>query len=281
MSGQPLRVNWVVENRGIGVTNTESWGDSVFLATDAAGTQIAHSLGSFSHIGKIAAGLSYERSVDVAIPNGVTGEFFLVVKTGGPFEFVHTNNNQRVLGPITVTLSPSPDLAVTEIVAPTTALEGDLIDISWTVSNNGQANAGGAWTDIVYLKRIDIANGPTTTLGQFTYDRGLAAGTTYSRTERFQLPAKIQGIYQIVVATNTGRTVFELGAAANNNSLGDDQVCPTASPPAAPPRSASPSSTRARSRPRCRAGRTTSTFLSTRSSPATTSSSAASTTARP
>src|SRR5262249_9605306 len=203
-SGQPLHVDWTVENQGIGVTNTESWVDTVTLATDAAGNQTAFTLGSFSHIGKIAAGLSYQRSVDVVIPNGVSGSFFLVVKTGGPFEFVFNNNNQRVIGPINVQLSASPDLAVTNIVAPANALEGDPIDISWTVANNGQANAAGAWTDIVYLKRIDIPNGPVTTLGQFTYDRGLTPGTTYTRTERFTLPAKIQGTYQVVVATNTG-----------------------------------------------------------------------------
>jgi hypothetical protein len=116
------------------------------------------------------------------------------------------------------------DLVVTNIVAPANALEGDPIDISWTVANNGQANAGGAWTDVVYLKRVDIPNGPVTTLGQFTYDKGLAAGTIYTRTERFQLPAKIQGIYEVVVATNTGKSVFEFGNAANNDSLDDDQV---------------------------------------------------------
>jgi len=88
MSGRPLRVSWVVENQGLGVTNTDVWNDSVFLATDSSGAQIAHNLGSFSHIGEIAAGLSYERSVDVLIPNGISGPFFLVVKTDGPSELI-------------------------------------------------------------------------------------------------------------------------------------------------------------------------------------------------
>ena len=38
-SGQPFTLSWTVENRGIGLTSTGSWSDSVWLATDPAGNR--------------------------------------------------------------------------------------------------------------------------------------------------------------------------------------------------------------------------------------------------
>ena len=224
-SGQSLGVTWTIENQGIGTTNVDYWNDHVYLSTNPAGGSVAYELGSYTHIGRINAGLSYDRAIDVVLPNGISGTFYLVVDTGGPYEFIHGTaaTNRRVLGPLTVQLSDTPDLMVTNIVAPTSALESDFIDISWTVLNNGLAHASGTWTDTIALKRLDDPNAPLITLGETTYDRGLAPGITYTRTERFQLPAKKAGIYAVVITTNKGSPrVYEHGTAAGNNSTLDD-----------------------------------------------------------
>ncbi|MCW9030677.1 MAG: hypothetical protein OQK58_04255 [Gammaproteobacteria bacterium] len=223
-SGQSLQVSWTVVNQGVGVTNKDKWSDYVFLTTDPSGTTDLKSLGSFTHYGQVAPGLSYERSVDVNIPNGLSGQYYIVVKTGGPYEFIYTDNNQRVIGPIDIQLSDSPDLVVTNIAAPLSALDGDEIDLSWTVANNGTASATGKWTDIVYLQRIDVTDSQRITLGRFTYELGIDAGKTYTRTERFTLPDHIQGSYRITVETNAANNeLYEHGTAAYNNSLNDDQ----------------------------------------------------------
>src|SRR5262249_53305660 len=39
-SGRPLTVTWTIKNQGIGATDTDSWSDSVSLATDAAGSNL-------------------------------------------------------------------------------------------------------------------------------------------------------------------------------------------------------------------------------------------------
>ena len=72
----------------------------------------------------------------------------------------------------TIALSPSPDLQVTDIQTPSTANEGDYIDVKWTVTNNGQAKADGAWTDVVYMRKVGQPNDPGIYLGTFTYDAG-------------------------------------------------------------------------------------------------------------
>ncbi|NJN53766.1 MAG: hypothetical protein HC804_02785, partial [Anaerolineae bacterium] len=56
----------------------------------------------------------------------------------------------------------------------------------------------------------------------FGYDRGLDPGKSYTRTERLRLPAKIEGAWRIEVTTDYTNTVYEHGAAANNNTLSDD-----------------------------------------------------------
>src|SRR5262249_21547612 len=134
-SGQSLQVSWTVTNQGIATTNTSAWNDTVFLASDPAGTNIVTSLGSFSQLGALAVGGSYQQAEQVTLPNGLHGTFYLVVRTGGPYEFIYTNNNSRVSGPIQVTLTPWADLAVTGVTGPTAAIGGSQVEVSWTVAN--------------------------------------------------------------------------------------------------------------------------------------------------
>jgi hypothetical protein len=95
-SGQPLTVNWTVKNSGIGITNTSSWSDSLFLAKDPEGKNLVAKLGDFERAGALAVGGSYTRTVQVNLPEGISGSHYLVAKTGGPFEFIYTENNTLV-----------------------------------------------------------------------------------------------------------------------------------------------------------------------------------------
>jgi len=113
---------------------------------------------------------------------------------------------------------------VSEIVAPAEADESEVIDVTWTVRNDGDATAQGGWTDFVYLRKSGEPNGPTISLGTFTYAADLEANKFYTRTERFRLPAKTEGAWQVFVATNANHALYEHGAAAGNNTTSDDQV---------------------------------------------------------
>ena len=83
-SGQPMEVMWRVENQGIGLTDRANWNDTVYLATDPAGTNRIRTLGSFRHLGQLAVGAGYDRTVSVTLPEGLEGEHYIVVRTGGP-----------------------------------------------------------------------------------------------------------------------------------------------------------------------------------------------------
>ena len=222
-SGQVISVEWSVANRGIGITNTASWTDTVWLSANADGSGARYNLGSAGHLGQLAAGDGYSSSIQVRLPEGIQGDWFLNVGTGGPFEFIYGNNNTGSSVAVPVALSPSPDLVVDAVDAPTVAQEGALVDIHWTVRNQGEARAAGQWQDTVQLVAPD---GWIVTLGTFNYDRGLEAGITYSRTEQVRLPGKIQGAYRLRVVTNSalgggGTQIYEHGAARSNNTLVD------------------------------------------------------------
>ncbi|MFZ9394392.1 MAG: CARDB domain-containing protein, partial [Ilumatobacteraceae bacterium] len=125
-------------------------------------------------------------------------------------------------GPATSTRSPSPDLRVTDLTAPAEADEGAVIEVTWTVTNDGEAVAPGTWRDLLVLRNVADLTVPPVTLGSFSYESDLGPGFSYTRTERVRLPAKTEGVWRITVTTDSGNAVYE-GTAEANNALGDDQ----------------------------------------------------------
>ncbi|QNM95072.1 CARDB domain-containing protein [Chitinimonas koreensis] len=229
-SGRPLHIEWRVKNDGIGITDTGAWSDYVWLSRNADGSDKVVDLGWAGHIGQLAAGDAYVRSVDVTLPEGLEGNFYVHVRTGGPYEFIYGDNNVGHSVAVPVTLSRSPDLVVETVTIKAevvngqpTVQEGALVEIGWTVKNQGEAAAEGVWTDTVLLVPAS-GTGQPVVLGSYSYDRGAAPGIRYERTELVRLPGKIEGLYRIKVITNanlggSGSQVYEHGAARGNNAL--------------------------------------------------------------
>lgn len=225
-SGKPLTVSWTVKNEGIGVTDVASWSDTVWLSSNPDGSGVVAHFASANHLGQLGKGESYSRSVQVTLPEGLSGTYYLNVRTNSgnaAYEFVYGTNNQASSLGVPVTLSESPDLVVQGVSLPTAAQEGALIDVTWSVRNEGDVPAGGTWVDRVLLIPASGV-GASVVLGNFTYDRGLASGIQYTRTEQVRLPSKIQGLYRVKVITNVnlgvgGAQVYEHGSARSNNEL--------------------------------------------------------------
>ncbi|MBO3704008.1 MAG: hypothetical protein J5W83_15990, partial [Candidatus Accumulibacter sp.] len=231
-SGRSLTLSWEVVNNGIGSTDSAEWSDQVWLSRNADGSDLVAQLGQARHFGQLAVGARYARSVEVRLPEGISGTHYLNVRTGGPFEFVFTDNNSGRSPALAVELSRSPDLRVDSVVGPASAQEGALIDVSWNVVNQGDADANGVWIDSVWLLpasatgqsgAVDGMAGAIA-LGSFSHDGTLAAGTRYTRSEQLRLPTRIEGLYRLEVRTNarlgeSGEQIYEHGAAGRNNAL--------------------------------------------------------------
>jgi subtilase family serine protease len=247
-SGEPIEVSWEVTNQGIGTTNTSQWSDSLLLVRDPGqsptGDNLIAPLAEFVHTGPLAVGSAYSRSAIVALPHGLEGSFFVVVATGfgispidgrtlvghGPFEYLFAADNLAASDELVVTLTPPPDLVVSDIAAPLTALAGSRIDISWTVLNDGTTDADGRWVDRVMLREAGKPDGTSIELGQFTYSSPLQAGKFYTRSEQFSLPSTLQGLFQVVVTTNSTASLFEHHLATNNTTADTEPVLVTLAP---------------------------------------------------
>ncbi|WP_048324300.1 CARDB domain-containing protein, partial [Crocosphaera watsonii] len=238
-SGENLSISWTVANlsdsnggQGIGITENSNWNDIVYLSSDSQGNNIIPgTVQIFDHKGALALDSSYERNVDFSIPDGLTGTYYVVVETTGSYDFIYTNNNKKVSNePITINLSESPDLRVKDIITPTNVQAGDVIDITWQVTNQGTGNATDVWTDKLQLREAGKTDGEIIDLRSFTYNNQLEAGKFYTRTEQITLPETIQGIYEIVITTNTTNSLYEHNATANNTTI-DNELLTIGLPP--------------------------------------------------
>ena len=237
-SGQVTELTWVVENQGIGTTDTSEWVDTVYLSQTPDGANRVL-LGQYDHLGFLTVGQSYTRTAQVRLPNGISGTYYFIVVTaasstpnfnsavpstvdqgsvGAPYQFVFANTNTGVSAATTISLTPAPDLVVTKVTIPSGAEEGTAVNISWTVANEGQGEADGSWTDNVLMQQVGDAN-PGTVVGTFTFTGPLVAGKSYTRTGQIVLPLHMTGAFNVIIVPNAGATVFE-GA---NNGTGQAQ----------------------------------------------------------
>ena len=133
-----------------------------------------------------------------------------------------------------ITFTAPPDLKVLDnILAPDAITSGNTIDLSWTVQNQGNGLAAGRWRDSIYLQEVGNPDARLISLTSFTYEGELESGKTYNRQEKIRIPAELQGLYQVVVKTNTGSKDNFLYEANNtdNNQTVDKEIIEITLPP--------------------------------------------------
>ena len=114
---------------------------------------------------------------------------------------------------VTSTHVASPDLTVSAITPAPAAIEGQTVQLTWTVTNSGDATATGPWTDNVYLATDSFGNNKTL-VGSFTYNGTLAAGQSETETQTISVPS---GFY-LDSQTGTATTYFVVQADANSQT---------------------------------------------------------------
>ncbi|HVS71535.1 MAG TPA: CARDB domain-containing protein [Phycisphaerae bacterium] len=218
-SGQPTNVSWTVTNDGTGPTVAGDWVDAVYLSADGQIDSNSILLGEFGHDGVFAAGASYTQNEQVTLPAGISGDYSLLVQTdarGQVFEDGFTDNNINS-GPVTVHLTPPPDLVTSNVSAPANAQASHPINLSWTVTNAGSsATSVGNWTDTVYLSPTATFDANTAIkVGDVLHSGGLGTGASYTVNTSLTLPDGVSGAYYVIVSSDRADQVFELDNANN------------------------------------------------------------------
>ncbi|MFI5379361.1 MAG: CARDB domain-containing protein, partial [Tepidisphaerales bacterium] len=220
-SGQAVSVSWQVGNTGPGATlaGDSSWFDGLYLSTTPSVTAASLRLGDFQHTGVLTAGQSYLNQALVALPVGISGQYYFVV-VADEFQQVFENglllDNTRASSGTTVALTPPPDLAVTSITAPSSILAGHTLSVTYTVANEGStATPNAYWLDSLYISTKPTLDNTATLIGSQRYPALLNPGDTYQGNVSGQLPYDISGNYYVFVQTNSDGTVFELDTTNN------------------------------------------------------------------
>jgi subtilase family serine protease len=163
LTGQSFTVTYTVTNAGQGDTpdRQSTWTDLIYLSRDQLLTDADVYYASVDHTGGLAAGASYQNTVTLQAGRNMTGPWYVFVLTDPPtpysargavYEGDNENNNATPTAtPLLIADPPPADLEVETVTVPATAMSGDPLHLTWTVTNIGANAASGTWTDGVYL----------------------------------------------------------------------------------------------------------------------------------
>ncbi len=164
----------------------------------------------------LAAGATSTGSTSVIIPSGTTtGTRYIIAKADAnntnPTETVETNNNKSK------SIKIGPDLIVSTLTAPTSAVRGTTISISDTIKNQGGGDAGTSTTKL-YLSTNTTWDAGDTYLGSRSVPM-LVAGASSAGSTYVTIPSSIAtGAYYIIALADDGNAVAETNETNNKKT---------------------------------------------------------------
>ncbi len=220
ISGQPLTVSWTVANAGTAATPPAAWYDVVYLSTDQVLDSSDLVLDSFARPYSLAPGDSYTQTVDVQMPPGDSGPYYLIVfanANGILNEYGNTANNVAVTPTATIlSIAPAADLAPTSItLAPATGVPGQSVTLSYQVMNLATNPAVGTWKDGLFLSPSPGWEPGAVLLGDNPHSGSVAPGASYSDSLTAPLPALTPGNYYALIRANIRDNLRELTLTNN------------------------------------------------------------------
>ena len=125
---------------------------------------------------------------------------------------------------LTVQSANFPDLSVSNISGTATAVSGQDMTVTYTVTNAGTGDATGSWQDSIYISPGTTFDPLTAVLlGSVAHLGGLASGDSYIGSLTATAPGVIPGNYSIIVVADSLGQVSELsranGEAASASSV--------------------------------------------------------------
>jgi RHS repeat-associated protein len=216
-AGEPITVNWNVNNVGNGATAVSNWTDSVYLSLDQYIDATSVYLGSVQHSGALAPGAGYGGSLTATLPGNISGAYYVFVVTDSGhavFQNGQTATNTSFLPTaINVSLAPLADLVPTAVTVPTTGQLGQAptTPITWTVTNEGtNATSAGQWSDSVYLSQTDTWSASDPLIATVVHTGDLQPGASYTASTDAAIPGVIvPGNYYVIVRTDVLNDVRE------------------------------------------------------------------------
>ncbi len=98
---------------------------------------------------------------------------------------------------------------------PVSAHLGNLISVVYTAQNLSGSTAPANWTDSTYLSQDAVLSADDLLLGTVQHMTSVAGMTSYTGTLTGIIPLVNQGNYRVIVVTDSGLVVPDLGRANN------------------------------------------------------------------
>ena len=213
LAGQPMNVSWKVTNSNTGTTDGDRWYDVLYLSKDQVFDSTDTNIGTFEHIGTLAAAANYTRTMAIDMPREIFGPYYLFVVTDANnkiYEVNEQNNTGFDTTAVQVDIPLPSDLVVNSVTcAKTSGLPGQSTTFNWTVKNIGANPAIGTWYDSVYLSVDDEWDITDPLLGYVRHDGNIAVNGSYNATLTAPLPGVTPNAYRILVRTDIRNNVNE------------------------------------------------------------------------
>ncbi|MEO7311494.1 MAG: CARDB domain-containing protein [Chitinophagaceae bacterium] len=230
LSGTNAKIKWTVNNQGANAPKEFSWVDSVYICSTAVfstGGILARGANTHSNGTTLESGTSYTDSTSFQIPNGVSGNYYVFVRTDANFQVFEYdqegNNLLRTASTFAVQLNPPVDLIVTKIQTPDSLKTDSAYTITYTLKNQGVGNIVNTnWVDKIYVSLDSSINGTKQEINSYGHPNGsllandtVRVGTTVTISSSLALENKKLYFFVTADATNT---IYEHLAEGNNTS---------------------------------------------------------------
>ena len=179
----------------------------------------------------IRSGSNHPKSTNFVVPADLAeGNYYVYVLTNATktvYEYPGTVETKRSALPISIV---RPDLTVSNVTAPSTAIGGVPLTITYSVLNNGQgAVFNGSRRDLIYVSSSPTFNGTAQLIGNLFYTENLPVGTPVSHSLSYTFPPATSGTRYFYVQTNPDSSFRETNMN-NNVSAGTPIAVSTALP---------------------------------------------------
>jgi hypothetical protein len=217
ISGADNTINMVIKNRRSPI-ETGTWKDAVLLL-NLAGDTLAMRSTLVSQ--QLATDNTYTTSLNLSIPNGISGEHMLVMHCNSEatvLEYNLTNNSVRI--PINIGQGTPSDLAPQTFNIPSTINAGQPISINLNVQNTGNGSIQNkTWIDRIILSQNSQVNDGNDYViwSNVNENQSLAPQASYTINVSPVIPLSFSGTYFVIFQSDKQNTIFE--SNENNNLI--------------------------------------------------------------
>ena len=194
-----IDVTWTISNLGLGAA-AAGWSGEFYLSEDVSLDSSDIVLKDFQTQQSLAAGSECRQSMTLRMSAVPPGPYYLVLKIDDTAYNQGIAFNNVLSVPIIV--GPPADLRPTALIAPA-SIDADhlfpVINVAWTITNQGAASAAPSWVDNLYLSRDMQLDPGDRKLASIPRIDGLDPGRAYTRTQSVTLHIDEPGRYHLLV----------------------------------------------------------------------------------